>query len=67
MSRLQDIRKECKLTQGQLEIKSHVPLRTIQAYEQCYRDIRKASGSTLQRLADALGCDIEDLIKEQLE
>ena len=64
MSRLQDIRKEHKLTQGQLAIKSHVPLRTIQAYEQCYRDIRKASGIILQRLADALECEINDLIEK---
>lgn len=63
MSRLQDIRKEHKITQGQLAIKSHVPLRTIQAYEQCYRDIRKASGSTLIRLAEALRCEIKDLIE----
>lgn len=62
MSRLQDIRKECNLTQGQLAIKSRVPLRTIQAYEQCYRDIKKASGSTLQKLANALGCALEDLL-----
>ncbi len=64
MSRLQDIRKEHNLTQGQLAIKSHVPGRTIQAYEQCYRDIRKANVSTLIKLADALGCDIQALIKK---
>lgn len=64
MSRLKKIRKSKNLSQGQLAIKSRVPLRDIQAYEQRYRDINKANAITLQRLATALDCAIEDLIED---
>ena len=56
MSNLKRIRNEKGLIQGQLAIKSHVELRTIQAYEQGYRNINKASYENLSKLAAALKC-----------
>lgn len=67
MSRLKDLREQKGFTQGMVAIKSHVPVRTIQAYEQSYRELSKASGKTLYRLANALECSVEDLIKEDDE
>ena len=64
MSNLKKIRIEKGLTQGQLAIKSHVELRTIQAYEQGYRDITKASYENLSKLAVALECDIEKFLEK---
>ena len=64
MSNLKKIRIEKGLTQGQLAIKSHVELRTIQAYEQGYRDITKASYENLSKLATALKCSVNELLEE---
>jgi transcriptional regulator with XRE-family HTH domain len=64
MSNLQRIRKERNLTQGQLAYKTKIPVKTIQAYEQWSRDINKASGDTLKKIADALGCAIDDLLEK---
>jgi transcriptional regulator with XRE-family HTH domain len=64
MSRLKKIRTGKNLSQEQLSIKSHVKLRLIQAYEQRYRNINKANGDNLSRLATALGCKIEDLLED---
>ena len=57
------IREQKHLSQGQLAIKSKVSLRAIKSYEQRYRDINKASASTLSKLANALGCDMNDLLE----
>ena len=56
-------RKKRKLTQAELAGISGVSLRTIKAYEQTKLDISKAQGETLYKLAKALDCSIEDLIK----
>ena len=64
MSNLKSLRVKRGLSQGQLAIKSHVELRTIQAYEQGYRDINKASYAILNALAKALNCELEDLIEK---
>ncbi len=64
MSNLRKIRESRKYTQGKLSYLSHVNIRTIKAYEQGYRDINKASGDTLKKLATALHCSIEDLLED---
>ena len=64
MSNLQRIRKERNYTQGQLSYIAKVPVKTIQAYEQWARDINKATGDTLKKIADALDCTIDDLLEE---
>ena len=50
------------LSQSQLAKKSGVNVRLIQYYEQDYRDINKGQVATIVRLADALECDVRDII-----
>lgn len=51
-------------TQAKLSELSGVNIRMIQHYEQGIKDINKAQGITLYKLAKALGCQMEDLIEE---
>ena len=62
-SALKIIRQKRKLTQEQLALLSGVNVRSIRSYEQGDNDITKAQGDTLQMLAKALDCTIEELIK----
>ena len=59
---LKRIRRERRLTQEQLSILSGVNIRSIRAYEQGDNDLAKAQGETLQMLAHALDCKIEELL-----
>lgn len=52
-----------RITQKQLSERSDVNVRMIQYYEQGVKDINKASGITLYRLAQALNCKVEDLLE----
>lgn len=63
---LKSIREAKKFSQSSLASKTGVPLKTIQKYESGERDINKAQGITLYRLAKVLDCNIEDLL-ENLE
>lgn len=60
---LKDVREEKGISQSQLAKASGVNIRMIQHYEQGFKDIRKASVSTVLALANALEVDIEKLIK----
>ncbi len=60
---LKRIRTVYGCTQAELAKSSGVSLRSIQMYEQRGKDINKASGETIYRLAKALGCAMEDLIE----
>ena len=60
---LSRLRKARGLSQKELSEASGVALRMIQLYEQKQNDINKAKGSSLQSLAQALGCRIEDLFE----
>lgn len=51
------------LSQSQLSEAAGVPLRTLQDYEQRKRDLSKASFTTVSKLADALKCSPDYLIK----
>lgn len=62
-SALKQIRKSRKLTQEQLALLSGVNVRSIRAYEQGDNDLTKAQGETLQLLAHALDCTIEELLQ----
>ena len=64
MSNLKRIRNERNLSQGKLSELSGVNYQMIQKYEQGVKDINKAQGLTLQALATALDCKIEDLLEE---
>lgn len=67
MSKLQDRRKACGLTQRELSERSGVNQRMIQNYEQGVRDINGVAGITLYKLSAALGCQIEDLLEMKNE
>ncbi len=60
---LNRLRKARVLSQKELAETSGVALRMIQLYEQKQNDINKAQASSLQSLAQALGCKIEDLFE----
>ena len=61
-SRLKFYREEKGLSQSQLAKLSGVSLRNIQAYEQGYKDINKAQVITVLQLAEALECDVYEII-----
>ena len=63
VSALKTIRQKRKLTQEQLALLSCVNVRSIRSYEQGDNDISKAQGDTLQMLAKALDCTIEELLQ----
>lgn len=60
---LKRIRNAYGITQSELAKISGVTLRSIQMYEQRNKDINKASAESLYRIAQVLGCAIEDLIE----
>ena len=62
MNNLKKIREDKNITQAKLSELSGVNLRTLQYYEQGYKDINKAQVITLYRIARVLCCNIEDLL-----
>lgn len=62
MANLKEKRTEAGMTQKELAAKSKVNIRMIEYYEQGYKDIRKAAVETVEALAKALGCSIEEII-----
>lgn len=62
MNNLKRKRKEQKMTRKQLSLKSGISDRTIESYEQGYRELKKAKIETLIKLSNALNCKIEDII-----
>lgn len=67
MSKLQDMRKSRGMSQSQLAELSEISIRMIQYYEQGVRDINKAQGITLRKLANVLSCAMEDLMEDENE
>ena len=61
-SKLKTMRRQCGLTQEELSGLSGVALPTIRAYERKAKDINKAQMDIVMGLADALKCEIRDLI-----
>ena len=61
-SALKFMRESKGLTQKELAERSHVSIRQIQHYEQGTHDINGASVVTVLNLAEALGCDVYDII-----
>lgn len=64
MSNLKRIREDQNISQSKLSDMSGVNLQMIQKYEQGVKDINKAQGITLHKIAQALKCNIEDLLEE---
>lgn len=61
-SKLAKIRRAKDMSQSALAEASGVSVRMIQHYEQGVRDINKAEALTVLRLADALGCEVRDIL-----
>ena len=64
-NRLKFMREEKRITQSYLADISGVSLRLIQAYEQGYKDINKAQVVKVLQLAEALGCDVYEIINDR--
>jgi Helix-turn-helix. len=62
MSNLKKMREQKLMTQAELSEKSGVSIRMIQYYEQGAKDIKKGNVMTVLSLAEALGCDIREII-----
>lgn len=63
MNNLKRLRTEKGLTQAQLAESAGTIQRMIQKYESGERDLQKAQVQTVHKMAQALGCSIEDIIK----
>lgn len=61
---LKTLRMKLGMSQRELAEASGVPLRTIQQYEQRQKNINKAQGEYLIMLAQALCCEVPDLIEK---
>lgn len=62
-SRLKWYRENKGMTQQYLAEKSGVNLRSIQNYEQGFKDINGAKVTTVLSLAEALDCDVYEIIQ----
>lgn len=62
MSKLKAIRLQNNYSQSELAKYSGVNVRMIQHYEQGVKPLEKAEATTVYKLADALGCDMEELL-----
>lgn len=63
MNKLKYIRKKKCMTRKELSEKSGINIRTIESYEQGYRDLRKANIETILKLCKILVCELRDLLK----
>lgn len=62
MNKLKEIRTQQGLSQSLLSKEANVSLKTLQAYEQGDRDIKKAQAITVYKIAKTLNCRMEELI-----
>lgn len=60
---LKNIRSQRGYSQSKLAELSGVSVRMIQHYEQGVKDINTAQAITVHKLAQALGCNIEELLE----
>ena len=63
MTNLKRIREAAGLSQSKLAEASGVNVRMIQYYEQGVKDINSAAAATVNKLAQALNCTVEDLLE----
>jgi transcriptional regulator with XRE-family HTH domain len=66
VTNLKRIRTAAGLSQSQLAEKADISLKTLQHYEQGTRDINKAQGILLYKIAQALNVKIEDVLDFRL-
>lgn len=62
MTNLKRIRESKGLTQAELAEKSGVNLRTIQNYEQGFKDINRGAVETVLKIAEALDRNVYEII-----
>lgn len=68
MTNLKKNRTQAGISQAELANQSGVNIRMIQHYEQGFKDINKAQGDTLYKLAQALNTSIEEILEtDQIE
>lgn len=65
LSKLAIKRKEAKLSQQTLADMVGLSRRALQSYELKTRDINKCAVGVAVKLADALGCDVKDLLEPE--
>ena len=63
MSKLKELRKSKGLKQPELAELAGVSLKALQAYEQDYRPLGRASALDVYQIAKALGTTIEELLE----
>lgn len=67
MNALKCMRESAGMSQRELAKASNVSLRMIQHYEQGFKDINKANVLTCLRLAEALDCDVYEILNERTD
>ena len=63
MTKLKKIRLSKNISREKLSELSGISIRTIEGYEQKRRNINNSSVNTMIKLADALGCDLFDILE----
>lgn len=66
-TRLQAKRKLVNLSQAELAEKANINIRTLQQYEIKNKNINNASVSSVIKLAEAIGCNIEDILEYSVD
>lgn len=62
---IKEVRKQKKMTQQELADRAGMRVDTIRKYEYGFVDFKKAKVENAQRIADALGCFIEELFSRE--
>lgn len=65
MSNLKKVRESAGLSQAQLAEKSGISKRSLQGYEIGHRNIDGANLETIVTLAEALECNIADILENE--
>ena len=65
MNKLKEKREAAGMSQAALAKLTGISVRVIQNYEQGTRPLNGARAITVKRIADALGCRMEDLIDDE--
>ena len=64
LNKLKEKREAAGMSQSALAEQTGISVRVIQNYEQGTRQLNGARAITVKRIANALGCQMEDLIEE---
>lgn len=64
--KMKELRERKHLSRKELAGLTGISYCSIQDYEQGHKELASAKGDTLYRLSVALGCDMEELLEEQI-